>query len=221
MCPRWARLGLGLTRADAVLPDEARRAPGPARAQGSGARSEGDPGVVGPTGDGGAGTQPGHQGVPVADGGHVWSTVLQRGASLAVSEEGLAGRAQAAVAALEVEALVGTAPGQLLALVDIWRGAEPGDVPRWLRARCSRSTGLQPPLLLSGPPQNPAASPVHTGLPPSPPSPGPPPASSPAPASTAQRGPPTAPSSGLRTPVSLSTPPFSLLVRSIPPAKPL
>lgn len=114
--------GLHLTRADAVLPDEAGRAPGPAPPpQGSGARSEGGPGVVGSTGGGHMRPQPRCQGGPVADGGHVLSTPLQRGAGLAVTQEGVAWRAQAAVAALEVVALVGTGPGQLQALVDIWK----------------------------------------------------------------------------------------------------
>lgn len=89
--------------------------------------------MVGPPRLGGTGPQPVHQGVPVADGGHVWFTVLQRATSLAVAEESLAWRAQAAVAALEVVALVGTGPGQLQALVDIWRGAGPGE--RWVGLR--------------------------------------------------------------------------------------
>lgn len=76
--------------------------------------------MVGPPRLGGTGPQPVHQGVPVADGGHVWFTALQRATSLAVAEESLAWRAQAAVAALEVVALVGTGPGQLQALIDIW-----------------------------------------------------------------------------------------------------
>lgn len=121
MCPGWV-LGLRLTRADAVLPDEAGRAPGPApTAQGSGAQSEGGPGVVGSTRGGRAGPQPRHQGGPVADGGHVSSTPLHRGAGLSVTQEGVAWRAQAAVATLEVVAPVGTGPGQLQALVDIWK----------------------------------------------------------------------------------------------------
>lgn len=94
--------------------------------------------MIGTAGDGGAGTQPGHQGASVADSGHVLYIVLQRGASLAISEEGLAWRAQAAVAALEVVALVGAGPGQLQALVYIWKGGGPG---RALRAAPGR---LQP-----------------------------------------------------------------------------
>lgn len=57
----------------------------------------------------------------MADGGHVLSAPLQRGADLAVTQGGVARRAQAAVAALEVVALVGAGPGQLQALVDIWK----------------------------------------------------------------------------------------------------
>lgn len=177
--------GADLTRADAVLPDEAGRAPGPAHTQGSGARLEGDPGVVGPPGLGGTGPQPGHQEVPVADGGHVWSTALQRGASLAVTEESLARRAQAAEAALEVVALVGAGLGQLQALVDIW--GEQG------QARCPGSSGLccsawlRPSLLPSSLSQNPAASPpAHQ--PATKPSLSASPASSPLLGSTAPRG---------------------------------
>lgn len=116
-------LELGLTCADAILPDEASGAPGPASAaQGSGARPEGDQGMVGATGGRGAGPQPGHQGAQVADGGHVLCAPLQRGAGLAIWEEGVARWAQTAVATLEVAALVGTGPGQLQTLVDVWKG---------------------------------------------------------------------------------------------------
>lgn len=152
--------GLSLTHADSVLPDEASWAPGPAHAaQGSGARSEGDPGMVGAIGDGGAGPQPRHQRAPVADSGHIWSSLLQRGTGLAISEEGVAGRAQTAVAALEVVALVGAGPGQLQALINIWKEQGPGGMSR---ARCSWPAFPRIQL----------PHPLHAGLPPSLPSPG-------------------------------------------------
>lgn len=89
--------------------------------------------MVGATGVGGAGPQPRHQGAPVADGGHICSTPLWRGTALAIAEEGVARRAQTAVAALQVVAPVGAGPGQLQALVDVWKEQGPGRVSGRLR----------------------------------------------------------------------------------------
>ena len=206
MCPT----GLDLTYADAVLPDEAKWAPGPAHAQGSGARLEGYPGVVGPPGLGGTGPQPGHQEVPVADGGHVWSTTLQWSASLAVAEESLARWAQAAEATLEVVALVGAGLGQLQALVDIWGEQGQAGCPGGSGLCCS--AWLRPSLLPSSLSQNPAASPpAHQ--PATKPSLSAPPASSPVPGSKSSQRFPSPPALS-PNPRSLNAPPFSLQAHS-------
>lgn len=121
----------------------------------------------------------------MADSGHVLFTLLWWGAGLAITEEGLAQRAQATVAALEVLALEGAGSGQLQALVDIWKGTGPGGMLRVAR-------GSPRPLCLT-PAISPGLSPspepsvlphcLQTDLPTSFPSPGPPLASA------AQRGP--------------------------------
>ena len=139
--------------------------------------------MVGATGGGDTGPQPGHQGALEADGGDILSAPLQRGAGLAVAEEGLARWAQAAEATLQVVALVGADPGQLQALVDVWKGAGPGRGKGG--SGHSRSTWLQPSLWAS---QSPLPHPLCAHLPPGLPSPGPTPASSSSLASTAQRG---------------------------------
>lgn len=90
----------------------------------------------------------------MADGGHILSTPLQKGAGPAIAREDLARWAQAAVATLQIVALVGTGPGQLEALVDIWKGAGSGRVAQGL----PQTPGRQQPLSLSDLPQNPAAS---------------------------------------------------------------
>lgn len=121
----------------------------------------------------------------MADSGHVLFTLLWWGAGLAITEEGLAQRAQATVATLEVLALEGAGSGQLQALVDIWKGTGPGGMLRVAR-------GSPRPLCLT-PAISPGLSPspepsvlphcLQTDLPTSFPSPGPPLASA------AQRGP--------------------------------
>lgn len=67
-----------LTCTHAILPYEARWAPGPAHTiQGPRTRPEGDPGVVGTTGPGYPRPQPGPKWAPVADNGNVLTVPFQ------------------------------------------------------------------------------------------------------------------------------------------------